>query len=143
MGPGADPEKPTNQSPWMGNAVPAQVQPQFPQQQIIVINPKYKPNFNLRTWSAVILVGGWITSFALPFIGLDMDIYDIFEMSSYLCCSSFIIALVMDAVYLKGKSDWQNSMGISTSATTVSLVFTIIFAVILLMILFINLMSGY
>ena len=143
MGPDADPEKPTNQSPWMGNAAPAQVQPQFPQQQIIVINPKYKPNFNLRTWSAVILVGGWITSFALPFIGLDMDIYDIFEMSSYLCCSSFIIALVMDAVYLKGKSDWQNSMGISTSATTVSLVFTIIFAVILFMILFINLMSGY
>ena len=143
MGPDADPEKTTNQSPWMGNAVSAQVQPQFPQQQIIVINPKYKPNFNLRTWSAVILVGGWITSFALPFIGLDMDIYDIFQMSSYLCCSSFIIALVMDAVYLKGKSDWQNSMGISTSATTVSLVFTIIFAVILFMILFINLMSGY
>ena len=84
MEPSADPEKVTNQSPWMGNAAPAQIQPQFPQQQIIVINPKYKPAFNLRTWSAVILVSGWITSFALPFIGLDMDVYDIFQMSSYL-----------------------------------------------------------
>jgi uncharacterized membrane protein len=143
MGPGIDPEKTTNQSPWMGNAAPAQIQPQLPDQQIIVINPKYKPEFNLRIWSTFILLGGLITSFALPFIGLEMDIYDIFQLSSYLCCSSFIIASVMDAIYLKGKSDWQNSMGLSTSATTVSLVFTIIFAVFLFVILFFNFIEGY
>ena len=143
MEPSADPEKTTNQSPWMGNAAQAQIQPQFPQQQIIVINPKYKPDFNLRTWSAVILIGGLVTSFALPFIGLDMDIYDIFQISSYLCCSSFIIASVLDAIYLKGKSDWQNSMGLSTSGTTVSLVLTIIFAGFLFVILFFNLIDGY
>ena len=139
----ADPERTTNQSPWMGNAAPAQIHPQFPDQQIIVINPKYKPDFNLRIWSIFILLGGVITSFALPFIGLEMGIYDVFQMSSYLCCSSFIIALVMDAVYLRGKSDWQNSMGLSTSATTVSFVFTIIFAVVLFIILFFNFMNIY
>ncbi len=143
MEPSADPGKTTNQSPWMRSGTPAQIQPQFPQQQIIVINPKYKPDFNLRTWSAVVLIGGWVTSFALPFIGLDMDIYDIFQISSYLCCSSFVIALVMDAIYLKGKSDWQNSMGLSTSATTVSLIFTITFAVILFVILFFNFINVY
>ena len=143
MEPSADPGKTTNQSPWMRSGTPAQIQPQFPQQQIIVINPKYKPDFNLRTWSAVVLIGGWVTSFALPFIGLDMDIYDIFQISSYLCCSSFVIALVMDAIYLKGKSDWQNAMGLSTSATTVSLIFTITFAVILFVILFFNFINVY
>lgn len=143
MEPSDDPEKPTNQSPWMGNAGPAQIQPQFPEQQIIVINPKYKPDFNLRILSTFILLGGVITSFALPFIGLDQDLYMLLEISSYLCCSSFIIASVLDAIYLKGKSDWQNSMGLSTSGTTVSLVLTIIFAGFLFIILFFNLIDGY
>ena len=80
MEPSSDSEKTTNQSPWMGNGAQAQIQPQFPEQQIIVINPKYKPDFNLRIWSTFILLGGVITSFALPFIGLDMDIYDIFQI---------------------------------------------------------------
>ena len=82
MEPSSDPEKTTNQSPWMGNAAQAQIQPQFPEQQIIVINPKYKPDFNLRIWSTFILLGGVITSFALPFIGLDQDLYMLLEMMS-------------------------------------------------------------
>ena len=35
--PSSDSEKTTNQSPWMGNGAQAQIQPQFPEQQIIVI----------------------------------------------------------------------------------------------------------
>ena len=143
MGPGADPEKPTNQSPWMGNAVPAQVQPQFPQQQVIVIQAKYQPDVNLRTWSIVILICGVAISFVLPFIGLETDMYELFEISSYLCCSSFIVAFILDAVYLKGKSDWETSMGFSTNSTTFSLIVTISFAVIFLTILVFNLLAYY
>ena len=40
MEPSSDPEKTTNQSPWMGNGAQAQIQPQFPEQQIIVIKSK-------------------------------------------------------------------------------------------------------
>ena len=138
-----DSDQSLKQSPWGGNAVQAQIQPQIPQQQVIIINAKYQPDVNLRTWSIVVLLCGVVISFALPFIGLETDVYALFEISSYLCCSCLITAFIIDAIYLKGKSDWQNSMGLSTSATTVSLVFTIIFAVILFVILFFNFINGY
>ncbi len=143
MEPNADSDQTLKQSPWDDNVVQAQIQPQFPQQQVIVINAKYQPDLNLRTWSIVILFGGVVTSFALPFIGLEADIYDLFQISSYLCCSSFIVASIMDAVYLKGKSEWQTSMGLSTNGTTISLVVIILFAVILLIILVSNLLAYY
>ena len=123
-----DSDQTIKQSPWGGNAVQAQIQPQVPQQQVIIIQAKYQPDVNLRTWSIVILLCGVVISFALPFIGLETDMYELFEISSYLCCSSFIVAFILDAVYLKGKSDWETSMGLSTNGTTFSLVVTILFA---------------
>ena len=139
----ADSDQPFNQSPWGGNAVQAQIQPQIPQQQVIIIQAKYQPDVNLRTWSLVILICGVVISFVLPFIGLETDMYELFEISSYLCCSSFIVAFILDAVYLKGKSDWETSMGLSTNGTTFSLVVTILFAIIFLVILVFNLLAYY
>ena len=138
-----DSDQTLKQSPWGGNAVQAQIQPQVPQQQVIVIQAKYQPDVNLRTWSIVILICGVAISFLLPIIGLETDMYELFEISSYLCCSSFIVAFILDAVYLKGKSDWETSMGFSTNSTTFSLVVTILFAVIFLTILVFNLLAYY
>ncbi len=138
-----DSDQTIKQSPWGGNAVQAQIQPQVPQQQVIIIQAKYQPDVNLRTWSIVILLCGVVISFALPFIGLETDMYELFEISSYLCCSSFIVAFILDAVYLKGKSDWETSMGLSTNGTTFSLVVTILFAIIFLAILVFNLLAYY
>ena len=138
-----DSDQTIKQSPWGGNAVQAQIQPQVPQQQVIIIQAKYQPDVNLRTWSIVILICGVAISFVLPFIGLETDMYELFEISSYLCCSSFIVAFILDAVYLKGKSDWETSMGFSTQSTTFSLVVTISFAVIFLVILVFNLLAYY
>ena len=138
-----DSDQTLKQSPWGGNAVQAQIQPQVPQQQVIVIQAKYQPDVNLRTWSIVILICGVAISFVLPFIGLETDMYELFEISSYLCCSSFIVAFILDAVYLKGKSDWETSMGFSTNSTTFSLIVTISFAVIFLTILVFNLLAYY
>ena len=138
-----DSDQTIKQSPWGGNAVQAQIQPQVPQQQVIVIQAKYQPDVNLRTWSIVILICGVAISFLLPIIGLETDMYELFEISSYLCCSSFIVAFILDAVYLKGKSDWETSMGFSTNSTTFSLIVTISFAVIFLTILVFNLLAYY
>jgi|TARA_B100000003_G_scaffold203419_1_gene213900 hypothetical protein len=138
-----DSDQTLKQSPWGGNAVQAQIQPQVPQQQVIVIQAKYQPDVNLRTWSIVILICGVAISFLLPIIGLETDMYELFEISSYLCCSSFIVAFILDAVYLKGKSDWETSMGFSTNSTTFSLIVTISFAVIFLTILVFNLLAYY
>ena len=138
-----DSDQTIKQSPWGGNAVQAQIQPQVPQQQVIIIQAKYQPDVNLRTWSIIILICGVAISFVLPFIGLETDMYELFEISSYLCCSSFIVAFILDAVYLKGKSDWETSMGFSTQSTTFSLVVTISFAVIFLVILVFNLLAYY
>ena len=138
-----DSDQTLKQSPWGGNAVQAQIQPQVPQQQVIIIQAKYQPDVNLRTWSIVILICGVAISFLLPIIGLETDMYELFEISSYLCCSSFIVAFILDAVYLKGKSDWETSMGFSTNSTTFSLIVTISFAVIFLTILVFNLLAYY
>ena len=138
-----DSDQSLKQSPWGGNVVQAQIQPQIPQQQVIIINAKYQPDVNLRTWSIVVLLCGVVISFALPFIGLERDVYALFEISSYLCCSSLITALIIDALYLKGKSEWQTSKGFSTNGTIFSLVVTILFAVILLIILVFNLLAYY
>tara|TARA_A100001234_G_scaffold180678_1_gene163264 strand:- start:51 stop:482 length:432 start_codon:yes stop_codon:yes gene_type:complete len=138
-----DSDQTLKQSPWGGNAVQAQIQPQVSQQQVIVIQAKYQPDVNLRTWSIVILICGVAISFLLPIIGLETDMYELFEISSYLCCSSFIVAFILDAVYLKGKSDWETSMGFSTNSTTFSLIVTISFAVIFLTILVFNLLAYY
>ena len=138
-----DSDQTLKQSPWGGNAVQAQIQPQVSQQQVIVIQAKYQPDVNLRTWSIVILICGVAISFLLPIIGLETDMYELFEISSYLCCSSFIVAFILDAVYLKGKSDWETSMGLSTNGTTFSLVVTILFAIIFLVILVFNLLAYY
>ena len=133
-----DSDQTLNQSPWGGDAVQAQIQPHVPQQQVIIINQKYKPELNLRVWSTVILLTGVILSFALPFIGLDIDLYDIYTISSMLCCSSLIIASLLDAVYLKGKSDWQVSNGIPNTGSAITLAVTIIFAVICIIIFITN-----
>ena len=134
----ADSDQPLNQSPWSGNAVEAQIQPQIPQQQVIIINQKYKPELNLRVWSTVILLSGVIFSFTLPFIGLNIDLYEIYTISSMLCCSSVIIASLLDAVYLKGKLDWQISNGIPNTGSAITLAVTIIFAVICIIIFITN-----
>ena len=52
----SDSDQTIKQSPWGGNAVQAQIQPQVPQQQVIIIQAKYQPDVNLRTWSIVILI---------------------------------------------------------------------------------------
>ena len=136
---GIDPNQPQNQF-WGGGEVPSGVhQVQSGQQQIIVLNPKYKPETNLRIISTAILVLGVLVSIGLPFTGLGSDIYILFEISSFICCSSFIIALLIDAVYLKGKSDWETSLGISNNWTLVSLILSIIFAIGLIIILIMNL----
>ena len=141
MQPDTDPNNRQNQI-W-GEAQNPALQQQFqsPQQQVIILNPKYRPELNLRLISTGILVLGIAISIALPFIGIDESGSVLFQISAYICCSSFILALLVDAVYLKGKSDWQTSLGMSNTWSLVSLVLSIIFALGLIFILVLNLIG--
>ena len=141
MQPDTNPNNRQNQI-W-GEAQNPALQQQFqsPQQQVIILNPKYRPELNLRLISTGILVLGIAISIALPFIGIDESGSVLFQISAYICCSSFILALLVDAVYLKGNSDWQTSLGMSNTWSLVSLVLSILFALGLIFILVLNLIG--
>ncbi len=136
MQPPVDPKQPQNQF-WGGGDISPQSQ--SGEQQIIILNPKYQPQLNLRYISTGILVLGIVISIALPFVGIDESGSVLFQISAYICCSSFILGLLVDAIYLKGKSDWQTSLGMSNTWSLVSLVLSILFALGLILILVLNL----
>tara|TARA_B100001113_G_scaffold333363_1_gene311148 strand:- start:51 stop:491 length:441 start_codon:yes stop_codon:yes gene_type:complete len=141
MQPDADSNNRTHQF-WGSDEKPASQQ-QFSslQQQIIITNPKYKPALNLRIISTGIIVLGSLIAIALPFIGIEASELLLFEISSYVCCSSFIISLLVDAVYLKGKSDWETSIGLGNTWSLVSLVLSIMVAIGLIIILIITILT--
>ena len=141
MQPDADFNNRTHQF-WGSDEKPASQQ-QFSslQQQIIITNPKYKPALNLRIISTGIIVLGSLIAIALPFIGIEASELLLFEISSYVCCSSFIISLLVDAVYLKGKSDWETSIGLGNTWSLVSLVLSIMVAIGLIIILIITILT--
>ena len=141
MQPGADSNNRTHQF-WGSDEKPASQQ-QFSslQQQIIITNPKYKPALNLRIISTGIIVLGSLIAIALPFIGIEVSELLLFEISGYVCCSSFIIALLVDAVYLKGKSDWETSIGLGNTWSLVSLVLSIMLTIGLIIILIITIIT--
>ena len=141
MQPDADFNNRTHQF-WGSDEKPASQQ-QFSslQQQIIITNPKYKPALNLRIISTGIIVLGSLIAIALPFIGIEASELLLFEISSYVCCSSFIISLLVDAVYLKGKSDWKTSIGLGNTWSLVSLVLSIMVAIGLIIMLIITILT--
>ena len=141
MQPDADSNNRTHQF-WGSDEKPASQQQFSPlRQQIIITNPKYKPALNLRIISTGIIVLGSLIAIALPFIGIEASELLLFEISGYVCCSSFIIALLVDAVYLKGKSDWETSIGLGNTWSLVSLVLSIMVAIGLIIMLIITILT--
>ena len=108
-----------------------QTQGGFPQQQIIILNPKFQPSFNFRYLSYAVLALGITISIILGNVSTDTDadIYLRF-LSEATCCLSIILSFVFDAVFYKGKSDWQSSIGQSNGGSITGIIFNVIFACI-------------
>ncbi len=108
-----------------------QTQGGFPQQQIIILNPKFQPSFNFRYLSYAVLALGITISIILGNVSTDTDadIYLRF-LSEATCCLSIILSFVFDAVFYKGKSDWQSSIGQSNAGSITGIIFNVIFACI-------------
>ena len=132
MQPGVDPGKP-NQTRFSGqtqyiNEQIQQTQGVFPQQQIIIINAKYQPDFNFRYLSYAVfalgIIGSWILS--ITSTGSDVDGYLQF-LSEATCCLSIILTFVFDAVFYKGKADWQSTTGQSNTGSITGMIFDILF----------------
>jgi hypothetical protein len=133
MQPGVGPEKP-NQPQFSGqpqyiNQQIQQSQGVFPQQQIIIINAKYQPDFNFRYLSYVVFALGITASFILSNMSTDSsaDQYLSF-LSEASCCLSIILTFVFDAVFYKGKADWQSTTGQSNTGSITGMIFDILFA---------------
>ena len=133
MQPGVDPEKP-NQTQFSGqpqyiNQQIQQTQGVFPQQQIIIINAKYQPNFNFRYLSYAVFALGITAYFILSNMRTDSDIDQYLRfLSEATCCLSIILTFVFDAVFYKGKADWQSTTGQSNTGSLTGMIFDIIFA---------------
>ena len=133
MQPGVDPEK-QNQTqfsvqPQYINQQIQQTQGVFPQQQIIIINAKYQPNFNFRYLSYAVFALGITAYFILSTMRTDSDVDQYLRfLSEATCCLSIILTFVFDAVFYKGKADWQSTTGQSNTGSLTGMIFDIIFA---------------
>ncbi len=133
MQPGVGPEKP-NQTQFSGqpqyiNQQIQQTQGVFPQQQIIIINAKYQPDFNFRYLSYAVFALGITAYFILSNMRTDGDVDQYLRfLSEATCCLSIILTFVFDAVFYKGKADWQSTTGQSNTGSLTGMIFDIIFA---------------
>ena len=133
MQPGVGPEKP-NQTQFSGqpqyiNQQIQQTQGVFPQQQIIIINAKYQPDFNFRYLSYAVFALGITAYFILSNMRTDGDIDQYLRfLSEATCCLSIILTFIFDAVFYKGKADWQSTTGQSNTGSLTGMIFDIIFA---------------
>ena len=133
MQPGVGPEKPIQTQfsgqPQYINQQIQQSQGAFPQQQIIIINAKYQPSFNFRYLSYAVFALGITAYFILSNMRTDSDVDQYLRfLSEATCCLSIILTFVFDAVFYKGKADWQSTTGQSNTGSLTGMIFDIIFA---------------
>ena len=106
-----------------------QSQGAFPQQQIIIINAKFQPSFNFRYLSYAVFALGITASVILGNMHTDGDFDQYLRfLSEATCCLSIILTFVFDAVFYKGKADWQSTTGQSNTGSLTGMIFDIIFA---------------
>ena len=133
MQPGVDPGKPgqnqfSGQAQYINEQI-QQTQGAFPQQQIIIINAKYQPSFNFRYLSYAVFALGISSYFILANMRTDSDIDQYLRfLSEATCCLSIILTFVFDAVFYKGKADWQSTTGQSNTGSITGMIFDILFA---------------
>jgi len=133
VGPNSQPE-----SLFVGNVsnTVSEIQNESPiisQQQIEPINLKYSPEVNHRNRSYLVFGIGIALLIVFPFHSLDGN-FLFGTIGTALCCFSFAIAFFMDALYSKGKSDWELSMGQSNFTSTIGMRFDIIIGILCIMI---------
>ena len=107
-----------------------QTQGVFPQQQIIILNPKFQPKFNFRYLSYAVFAIGITASIIFMEMSapgrLTNDYWRF--LSEAVCCLSIILTFVFDAVFFKGKADWQATTGQSNTWSLTGMIFDILFA---------------
>ena len=111
-----------------------QTQGAYPQQQIIIMELKFQPKFNFRYLSYTVFALGITASITfLEFSEPGRHANDIWRfLSEAVCCLSIILTFVFDAVFYKGKADWQATTGQSNTWSLTGMIFDILFACIVL-----------
>mgnify|MGYP003322404648 CR=1 FL=1 len=133
MQPGVDPGKPSQtqfsgQAQYINEQI-QQTQGAFPQQQVIIINAKFQPSFNFRYLSYTIFALGITASVILSNMRTDSDIDQYLRfLSEATCCLSIILTFVFDAVFYKGRADWQSTTGQSNTGSITGMIFNILLA---------------
>ena len=131
MQPSVDPKE-QSQTQFSGQPqnINQQTQRLSPQQQIIILNQKFQPRFNFRFLSYAVFTIGVTASYyfaEMPELGRHSNDYWRF-LSEATCCLSIILTFVFDAVFYKGKADWQAATGQSNTWSLTGMIFDILFA---------------
>ena len=137
MQPGVGPEKPIQTQfsgqPQYINQQIQQSQGAFPQQQVIIINAKYKPDFNFRYLSYAVFALGMTASVIFSNLHTDSDVDQYLQfLGEASCCLSIILTFAFDAVFYKGKAEWQSTTGQSDTGSMIGMIFNILFAIIVI-----------
>ena len=110
-----------------------QTQGAFPQQQVIIINAKYKPDFNFRYLSYAVFALGITASVIFSNLHTDSDVDQYLRfLSEASCCLSILLTFVFDAVFYKGKADWQTNTGQSNTGSITGMIFNILFVILVI-----------
>ena len=131
MQPSVDPKE-QSQTQFSGQPqnINQQTQGLSPQQQIIILNQKFQPRFNFRFLSYAVFTIGVTASYyfaEMPELVRHSNDYWRF-LSEATCCLSIILTFVFDAVFYKGKADWQAATGQSNTWSLTGMIFDILFA---------------
>ena len=102
-------------------------------QQVVYIPLKYTPQKNYRTISYIVLAAGICISIMLSIVSTFTGSAMVSDLGTLVCCGSFTGVVFLDAVYYKGKADWQQANGMANGGSTTSMVIEFILGGILVM----------
>ena len=133
MQPDVDPNQ-QNQTMLYGRPQIQQTEDGFPQQQIIIIDEKFKPEFNFRYLSFLLFVLGVIVSMISGNVVVEGDMKPYLRLlSESACCLSIILLFSLDAIFYKQKADWQQLNGQPNSSSIIGMSLEIFFAFIVVL----------
>jgi hypothetical protein len=128
--PGSERESPFSQTP---QPIQLQGTPVSQQTNVVYLQPPvFNPSPNYRNYSYIAMaVSIVLTIFAQVLsIVLELDFRISQLCSNVSCCGIFGIAFVLDALFYNSRMKWEQSIGASTTNSTIGIVFDGIFLLI-------------
>ena len=99
--------------------------------------PVFNPSPNFRNYSYIAMAAGIVLTIMAYALGsaLDLDFRIQGLLSNTGCCGMFGVAFAMDALFYNSRMKWEQSIGASTTNSTIGIVVDCIFILICILII--------